>query len=143
MASNDNNIKGNLVRLSISTNLETPAYLDLVCTIDKGLSMSRDVTTTVTDCGTSKAGGASNSTITGSLEANTAPEATEMSSEELLALMLSGDTFLWKMAHMSTPADYYRAGTGFLSAYNETANTTDSVKADFTIEVIGDVDQTV
>jgi hypothetical protein len=142
MADNSNNIKGEKVVLSISTNLETPAYLDIVCSIDNGLSLSRDVTTTNTKCGTSKAGGSSNVTVTGSFEANTAPEVTEMSAEELIALAISGDNFLWKMAHIDTPADYYRQGTGFFSSYNETANTSDSVKGDFTIEVLGDLDVT-
>jgi hypothetical protein len=137
MALNANNIKGDEVILSISTNLDTPAYLDIVCSIDNGLSMSRDITTTVTKCGTDKAGGAANSTITGSFVANTDPESDEMSADALIALMDSGDNFLFKMAHVDTPANYYRQGTGFFSAYNETANANDSVKGDFTIDVVG------
>jgi len=136
------NIDGKQVLLSISTNTETPDYKTVVCSVDNGLSGSRDVNSVSTKCGTVKAGGSPNYTVTGSLAANSAPESDEMSADALLALFESGDDFLFKMAHITTPADYYRAGTGFFSSYNETANDTDLVRADFTIEVKGGLDLT-
>lgn len=137
MANAADTIDGKLVILSISTNLETPSYKTAVCLIDNGLTGSRNVQSTDTKCGQAKAGGTANRTVTGSLAANTAPGGTEMSADDFDTLFTNGDDFLWKL---DDGTDYYRAGQGFLSGYNETANTGDVVKADFTIEVKGDVD---
>lgn len=142
MADPVNNLKGKLALLSISTNLVTPAYKVVVCSIDNGISGSRNVTTTETKCGTSKAGGSPNYTVTGSLSANSAPDTDEMSADDLQALFDSGAEFLWKIEDSVTPANYFRQGQGFFSAYNETANNGDDVKADFTIEVTSTIDAT-
>lgn len=140
MADTANGVKGKFVILSISTDIVTPAYKDVVCSIDNGITGSRNVTTTETKCGTSKAGGSPSYTVTGSLSANSAPGATEMSADDLQALFDSGDDFLWKLAHSTTPTEYYRQGQGFFSSYNETANIGDDVKADFVIEVTSAID---
>jgi hypothetical protein len=137
MADAANTIDGKLVILSISTNLTTPAYLDVVCSIDNGLTGSTNVQTTDTKCGQAKARGTSNRTVTGNLAANTDPGVGEMSADEMEALFTSGADFLFTL---DDGTNYYRAGTGFLSTYNETANTGDVVKADFVIEVKGDID---
>jgi hypothetical protein len=142
MASTADGVKGKYVILSISTNLVTPAYKDVVCSIDNGITGSRNVTTTETKCGTSKAGGSPSYTVTGSLSANSAPGVSEISADDLQILFDSGAEFLWKMAHLTTPGDYYRSGQGFFSSYNETANNGDDVKADFVIEVTSAVDVT-
>lgn len=142
MADVADNIKADDVLLSISTNTETPAYSTLVCLISGGLNGSADVTTQSSRCGTGKARGSTNWTITGSLMANAAPGGSELSHDDLIALMQSGDSFLFKLAHATTPADYYRQGTGFLSSYNETANDKEMVQAEFTIEVEGNLDIT-
>lgn len=138
MALAEDTIDGKLVVLSIATNLTTPVYKDVVCSIDNGLTGSANVQSTDTKCGQAKARGTSNRTVTGSLAANTAPGTTEMSADDLDALFTSGADFLWKL---DDGTNYTRTGTGFLSAYNETANTGDVVKADFTIEVKGNVAQ--
>lgn len=138
MANAEDTIAGKQVLLSISTNLVTPSYKTVVCKIDNGLTGSANVQTTETACGTAKARGSASRTVTGSLAANTAPGGTEMSADDLDALFTSGDDFLWKLTDGTA---YTRTGQGFLSAYNETANTGDVVKADFTIEVKGDVAQ--
>jgi hypothetical protein len=130
-------ISGKDVILSISTNLVTPDFKDVVCSIDNGITGSTNVQTTDTKCGQAKARGTSNRTVTGNLAANTTPATGEMSSDDLEALFESGADFLWQL---DDGTDYYRAGTGFLSTYNETANTGDVVKADFVIEVKGAVD---
>jgi hypothetical protein len=141
MADVVNSIKGKDVIIGISTNLVTPSYKTIVCRINGGLGSTADVQTQDTTCGKAKARGGASFTITGSGIANTTPGGSEMSAEELMALMISGDSFLWKM-ESATPADYYRAGTGFLQSYNETANNGEDVGFDFTIEVQGDVDVT-
>lgn len=143
MAQTSNSIQATQVVMYISTNTVTPDYKAVVCSINNGLKGTREVTTTSTKCGTAKAGGSPAYTIDGSLAANTAPSGTEMSHNELIALFESGAQFLWKLAHISTPANYYRQGAGFFSAYNETANDKENVLADFTIEVEGGVDSTV
>lgn len=139
MANAADNIDGKLVVMSISTNLDTPSYKSVVCKVDNGLAGTRNVQTVETACGTAKAGGSPNYTVTGSLAANTNPGGTEMSADDLIALFESGDDFLFKL---DDGADYYRQGQGFFSAYNETANTGDVVRADYTIEVKGSVDST-
>jgi hypothetical protein len=136
MADASKTIDGKL-NLSIATNLTTPVYKSVVCKIDSGLSGSADVNTVVTACGTAKARASSNYTVTGSLAANTTPGSTEMSSDDLIAIFDSGADFLWKL---DDGTSYYRQGTGFLSSYNETVNTGDVVRADFTIDVKGSVD---
>jgi hypothetical protein len=140
MASTADGIKGKYVILSISSNLVTPDYKDVVCLIDNGLAGTRTVSTTETKCGTAKATGSPAYTVSGSLAANSNPGASEISANELLALFDSGAAFLWKLAHITTPADYYRQGQGFFSSYNETAPTSDDVKADFVIEVTSTID---
>jgi hypothetical protein len=140
MADLANSIEGSLVTLSISTNLVTPAYLSVVCAINNGLSSSADVTTVDTKCGTSKSRGSANYTSDGSFVANHTPGAGEMSADAMIALMDSGANFLFKMEDVD--GNYYRAGTGFFSSYNETANNKENVQGDFTIEVIGSVDTT-
>lgn len=142
MADVTNSIEGRGVILSISTNLVTPAYKEVVCSIDNGLSGTRDVNTQSTKCGVIKGKGQPNYTITGSLAANHTPESDEVSADELIALFDSGANFLFKLADATTPANYYRQGTGFFSDYNETANDGSNVEADFTIEVIGSLDIT-
>lgn len=142
MAETVNSIKGKEVLLYISTNTTTPAYSILVCQINGGLSGSRDVNTQSTKCGTAKAGGEPNYTVTGSLAANTDPDTGEISADALIALFDSGDSFLFKIAHETTPANIYRQGTGFFSSYNETYNDGEVVTADFTIEVEGGIDIT-
>jgi hypothetical protein len=137
MASAADTINGRDVILSIATNLTTPVYKSVVCSIDNGLTGSSNVQTSDTKCGQAKARGTSNRTVTGNLAANTAPATGEMSADDLDALFESGVDFLFKLDDGS---DYYRAGTGFLSTYNETANTGDVVKADFVIEVKGAID---
>jgi hypothetical protein len=136
MASAADTINGRDVILSISTNLVTPAYLDVVCSINNGITGSSNVQTLDTKCGQAKARGTSNRTVTGNFALNTAPGVTEMS-EEMETLYESGADFLWKL---DDGADYYRQGTGFLSTYNETANTGEVAQADFVIEVKGAVD---
>lgn len=138
MANAEKTIDGKLVLLKISTNLVTPSYKSVVCSIDNGLTGSANSQTTDTKCGTAKARGTANRTVTGSLAANTAPDTTEMSADDLDALFTSGADFLWEL---TDGADYTRKGTGYLGAYNETANNGDVVKADFTIEVKGNVAQ--
>jgi hypothetical protein len=134
-------VKGKDVLLSISTNTETPAYSVLVCQINGGLAGTRDVQTTTTkNCGTAKSGGSPNYTVTGTLLANTTPGVGELSADDLLALFESGDSFLFKFAHSTTPADLYRQGAGFFSSYSETYNDGENVSADFTIEVEGSLD---
>lgn len=142
MADPANVISGSVVTLKISTNLVTPAYKTIVCAINSGLSGSADVTTTDNKCGTSKARGSINWTVDASFEANHTPGGTEMSADELIALMSSGANFLFQMQDEVTPANYYRSGTAFFSSYNETANNKENVQGDFTMEVIGDVDIT-
>lgn len=141
MADVVNHLKGKDVGISISTNLVTPAYKLAVCRINGGLSGTRDVQTQSTTCGVSKSAGEPNYTITGSIMVNTSPGGSELSHEELIALFDSGDDFLFKVEH-STPADYYRQGTGFLSNYSETYNDGENVLAEFTIEVQGTIDVT-
>lgn len=138
MANAADTIDGKIVELKISTNLTTPSYKSVVCSIDNGLTGSSNVQTTDTKCGQAKSRGTSNRTVTGSLAANTAPGIGEMSADDMDALFTSGASFLWQL---TDGADYTRTGEGFLSAYNETANNGDVVKADFTIEVKGDVAQ--
>lgn len=138
MANAADTIDGKIVELKISTNLVTPSYKSVVCSIDNGLTGSSNVQTTDTKCGQAKSRGTSNRTVTGSLAANTAPGTGEMSADDMDALFTSGDSFLWEL---TDGADYTRKGEGFLSAYNETANNGDVVKADFTIEVKGNVAQ--
>lgn len=142
MADTANSIKGKYVLLSISTNLVTPAYKTVVCSINNGLTGSRNVTSTETKCGTSKAGGSPAYTVTGSLAANSAPATDEISADILQGLFDTGADFLWKLAHSTTPANYYRSGQGFFSTYNETANNGEDVQADFVIEVSGALDVT-
>lgn len=142
MAETSNSIKGSVIILSISTDTVTPDYKSVVCSINNGLKGTREVTTQSTKCGTAKTGGSPAYTIDGSLAANTSPGATEMSHNDLIALFESGDSFLFKMEDTGTPANYYRQGQGFFSAYNETANDGENVLADFTIEVEGSVDST-
>lgn len=137
MANAADTIDGRLVILSISTNLVTPAYKTVVCSIDNGLTGSANVQTTDTKCGQAKARGTSNRTVTGSLAANTAPGVSELSADDLDTLFTSGADFLFKL---DDGADYYRAGQGFLSTYNETMNVGDVVKADYVIEAKGDID---
>lgn len=136
-----NNLDGKDVFIHISTNLVTPAWSLLVCQINGGLNGSRDVQTQQTKCGTAKSAGSPNYQLTGSLAANSTPDTGEISADDLIALFESGDSFLWKLAH-TTPANYYRSGTGFFSSYNETANDGEMVQADFTIDVEGGVDIT-
>ena len=143
MADTANSIKSSALILSISTNLDTPAYSSVVCMLSAELSGSRDVTTVSTWCGSSKAGGTPNWTFSGELVLNTDPDPDdELSSAQLIALFESGDNFLWKLAHATTPADYFRSGTGFLSSYSESAPEDDTIRSSFTVEVIGAVDAT-
>lgn len=131
-----NTIDARQVLLKISTNLVTPSYKSVVCSIDNGLTGSSNVQKTDTKCGQAKSRGTTDHTVTGSLAANTAPDSTtEMSADDLIALFESGADFLWELI----ATGYTRKGTGFLGAYNETANTGDVVKADFTIEVKGGI----
>lgn len=139
MADPVNAIDGSIVTLKISTNLVTPAYKTVVCAINSGLSGSTDVNVVDTKCGTSKSRGNANWTIDGSFEANHTPSGTEMSADELIALMSSGADFLFQLQDETTPGNYYRQGTGFFSSYNETANNKENVQGDFTIDVIGDL----
>jgi hypothetical protein len=137
MADPTKTLSGKETLLKIATNLTTPVYKGVVCSIDNGLTGTSNVQKTETKCGTAKARGTSDHTVTGSLAANTAPDsATEMSNEDLLALFISGDDFLWEVVNGT---DLLRKGTGFLSAYSETYPTADVVKADFTIDVKGNV----
>lgn len=140
MADVANAIDGGIVTLSLSTNLVTPAYLTVVCSINGGLSGSADVTTNDNKCGTSKARGNTNWTIDGSFEANHTPGVTEMSADKLIALMESGAEFLFRIQDETTPGNYFRSGRGFFSSYNETFNNKEKVGGDFTIDVIGSLD---
>lgn len=140
MANATNTISSKLVVISISTDTVTPSYKSVVCSISKGLSGSADVTSQATDCGTAKSRGSVSWTIEGSFAANTSPSGTEMSHDDLIALMQSGDDFLFKLADSVTPANYYRQGTGFFSSYNESGEVNGYIQGDFTIEVKGDLD---
>jgi hypothetical protein len=136
MADPTKTISGKETLLKISTNLVTPDYKSVVCSIDNGLTGTSNVQKTESKCGTVKARGTSDHTVTGSLAANTAPSAGEMSNDDLLALFTSGADFLWEVVNGT---DLVRKGTGFLSGYSETYPTADVVKADFTIDVKGNV----
>lgn len=138
MASAEDTLNGIDTLLKISTNIATPDYKTVVCSIDNGLTGSANVQTTDTKCGIAKSRGAANRTATGSLAANTAPATGEMSANELDALFTSGADFLFEIVNGT---ELIRKGTGFLSGYNETYNNGDVVKADYTIEIKGNVAQ--
>lgn len=131
-----------LVALSISTNLVTPSYKEVVCATDTGLNMDVDVSTVDTKCGVKKSPGSANITMNISGVAEFAPTSTQMSANTLFDLGQNGTRFLVKIADTAVTPTYYRQGEAFFSSYNETANNGEQVSFDATLEIDGDVDIT-
>lgn len=131
-----------LVALSISTNLVTPAYKEVICATDTGLSGDTDISTVDTKCGLKKSPGSTNWTMNVSGVADLAPGGSQMSANDLITLAQNGTRFLVKVADTGGTPTYYRQGEAFFSSYNETANNGESVSFDATLEIDGDVDTT-
>lgn len=140
MADINDKIASNDVLLAISTNLDTPAYKDVVCGQDINIDWSKDVTVLRTKCGVAKSAGEPSITITGTGIANTSPGGTELSADELAAIMQGTADVLVRIQDETTPANYYRQGQGLMTAYGEDAALDGSVTFDFTIEISGSLD---
>ena len=117
----------------------TPAYKEIVCGEDVGLDGSKDVTTRRTKCGVLKTAGDASWTMTGSGVANHTPGGTELSADELVAVMQGDTDVAVRMVHATDDALYYRQGRGIMTAYSENATESDPVAFDFTIELSGDL----
>ena len=135
-----NAIQGDLVALSISTNVTTPAYKEVVCSENSGLDGSADVNTKRTKCGVIKGVGPMAWTFTGSGAFNSIPGGSAMSAQELVTAAQDQTPILVKLAHATDATIYYRQGQGIISSYSETANSGDVVSYDFTIDIEGDLD---
>jgi predicted secreted protein len=140
MADASDKINSNEVLLAISTNLDTPDYKDVVCGQDIDIDWSKDITTLKTKCGTVKAAGEPSVTITGTGVANHTPGGTEISADEIAAIMQGSADVLVRVQDDTTPANYYRQGQGTMTAYSESAPLDGAVTFDFTIEVSGSLD---
>lgn len=140
MADAANKISSNDVLLAISTNLETPAYKDVVCGQDIDIDWSKDITTLKTKCGTVKAAGEPSVTITGTGVANTTPGGSEISADDIAGIMQGNSDVLVRVQDETTPANYYRQGQGTMTAYSESAPLDGAITFDFTIEVSGSLE---
>lgn len=143
MADVNNSVFGSVVTLAISTNLVTPAYKDIVCSTGNiGLaSTSEGGATVVTRCGVAKAPGRAGYNITFEGLHNTAvTSGSEVSANELAALNDSKAKFLARVQDETTPANYYRQGTGTISDYSEDAAVDGFVTFRGTIEISGVLD---
>lgn len=139
MANVANKIDGKLVNLQISTDLVTPVWKTVVCGQDVGIDGSKDVNTVRTKCGVLKSSGDTSWTLTGSGVANHTPEATELSADELVAIMQGDTDILARLTHATDDELYYRQGQGIMTAYSESAGEGDPISFDFTIEISGDL----
>lgn len=142
MADAANKISSNDVLLAISSNIVTPEWLDVVCGQDIDIDWSKDITTLKTKCGTVKAAGEPSITITGTGVANYSPEAGEASADEIAALMQGNSEVKVRVQDETTPANYYREGTGTVTSYSESLPLDGALTFDFTIEVSGNLELT-
>ena len=137
MANAADKINSNDVILSISTDLESEDFKDVVCGQDIDIDWSKDITTLKTKCGTVKAAGEPSVTITGTGVANTNPGGSEISADEIAAIMQGSSDVLVRVQDENTPANYFRQGQGTMTAYSESAPLDGALTFDFTIEVSG------
>lgn len=140
MANAADKISSNDILLAISTNLESEDFKDVVCGQDIDIDWSKDITTLKTKCGTVKAAGEPSITITGTGVANHSPGGTEVSADEIAAIMQGNSDVLVRVQDETTPANYFRQGQGTMTAYSESAPLDGALTFDFTIEVSGSLD---
>lgn len=129
-----------LVGLFISTDLVTPAYLEVICATDTGLDGTTEVTSVDTKCGFLKSPGSTSWTMNVAGVVEMDPDAGMMSANELIALAQAGTRFLVKIADTGGTPVYYRQGEGFFTSFSETANNGENVTFEGTIEIDGDLD---
>lgn len=126
---------------SYSTDLVTPSYKSVVCKQSASLDGSRNVSTEESDCGVFKSFGPSNYKLNFSGLVDTAPDASEGSWTELLALFEANTPILSKFATVGN--EPYITGTSRISSLNLAASSpSDTVKFTATVEFYGAVDIT-
>jgi hypothetical protein len=131
----------NNIAVSISTNLTTPAWKEIVCMEDHTLDGKTNVTKRKTRCGNLTFTDSPEWSVTNSGAANLTPATgTEASVQELATIFQDQTPFLVKLEHRTDPTKYYRSGQGLLTSYTETGKQGDAVGFDFTIDVDGDLD---
>ncbi len=105
MADINNKISSNDVLIAIATNLVTPVYKDVVCGQDINIDWSKDVTVLRTKCGVAKSAGTPSITITGTGIANHTPGGTELSADDLAAIMQGTTDVKVRVQDQTTPAN--------------------------------------
>ena len=107
MASINNSLNGTLIGISISTNLVTPAWKEIVCSSeDITLDGSTEGGTTLTTrCGVLKTAGTASWQVTGSGVFNTTVGGSEVSGNELVELFQDKTDILVKLEYTSDPTD--------------------------------------
>lgn len=138
MADVNNSVQGRLLGLWVSTDGGT-TFKEVVCSTDVGVDASADVSELTTRCGVLKSKGATSWEITGSGAANTDPDNDELSADDLADIMQGDDNVIVRIQDNTTPANYFRQGTGLMTAYSESAGATDTVAFDLTISISGDL----
>ena len=144
MADVNDSLYGDVIGIAISTDLETPAYKDIVCSSgDINVTGSTEGgATVVTRCGIAKAPGRAGWVISGEGVHNSNVAAlTEMSANELAVLFQAKTPVLVRVQH-TTPASYYRQGQGTITDYEEVSSVDGFITFTFTIDISGDLDVT-
>jgi hypothetical protein len=129
-------LEGSVVSLSISTNITTPDYKEMVCAEETSISGSRDINKRKTKCGTDVKISEPEYVVNGSGAAKKTPATGELSANELQSIFDNGTLVLVKV---TDDDGYTRIGQGYMTSYNETANEGEAVGFDFQIDIQGSV----
>lgn len=114
----------------------------VICLKDVAFNGSGETIDLSTKCGDAEAAGKQKNQVTFSGYAIKSAAGAVISFNELIAKYLNKTVASWVLKDTDTPATYYRAFSGQLTSYNETANYNDYVAIEGTISIQGDIDTT-
>lgn len=136
-------ISGNDIGLYVNEGTTgSPDWKLVACSTSDGFSGSTDTVTISNKCEegfTKNLPGDKSWSFTGDAYAQTAPEANQISYDEVYDLWANGTVSEWKLESVNGASEYYRFGEAFISDLSETAASGDYLQFNLTLTGNGTV----
>lgn len=133
-------IQGKDIIFSISTDLVTPVWKELICLETLSVVWSTDVNKRATRCGIKIGIRPTEVTMNGTVVADDAPSGSQVSHKDIEGWMNAGTKVLVKAAHTTTPAKYFVSGAGYFTSNTENAPSDDLLAFDWQFDLTDTID---
>lgn len=133
-------IQGNLILIKVGPAGGTKKTI--ICLEDASVAQSSSTNKRQTRCGIKVGVSPNEATITGTFVWDDAPTVAQVSGIDMQDWKNNNTSLDIEVAHSTTPATYFVAGTGYLTELTDDLPSDDVVSSSFTFEVVGSIDLT-